>query len=228
MNSNLLDCIEIDPEDNPTAAVIWLHGLGADGHDFEPIVPELRLPESLAIRYVFPHAPMRPVTINAGMVMRAWFDILDIDLKHNIDLAGFLESADHLRALIEREIQAGMASERIVVAGFSQGGAVALHTALRYEKKLAGIIALSSFLPTASSTADERAPVNADTPVFMGHGSADPMVPIGSGIEARQELTRLKYDISWQDYPIPHSVCPEEIEDIRNWLVNVLMPKSGT
>ena len=222
MNPELLNCIEINPEDRPTAAVIWLHGLGADGHDFEPIVPELRMPESLPTRFVFPHAPKRPVTINAGMVMRAWFDISDIDLKRNVDLEGFLESADHLRALIEREIQAGIPSERIVVAGFSQGGAVALHTALRYKKKLAGIIALSTFLPTASSTADERSPVNSDTPVFMGHGSTDPMVPIAAGIEARQELTCLKYDITWHDYPIPHSVCPEEIADIRKWLVRVL------
>ena len=228
MNSNLLDCIEIDPEDSPTAAVIWLHGLGADGHDFEPIVPELRMPESLPTRFVFPHAPKRPVTINAGMVMRAWFDILDMDLKRNFDLEGFLESADHLRALIDREIKTGIPSERIVVAGFSQGGAVALHTGLRHEHKLAGIIGLSTFLPTADSTADGRSSINADTPVFMGHGTVDPMVPITAGIEARQELTRLNYDVSWQDYPIPHSVCPEEIEDIRNWLVNVLMPRTGS
>ena len=222
MNSNILDCIEIDPEDSPSAAVIWLHGLGADGHDFEPIVPMLGIPESIAIRYIFPHAPMRPVTINAGMVMRAWFDILDLDLKRNVDLEGFLASVDHLRALIEREIQAGIPSERIVVAGFSQGGAVALHTGLRYENKLAGIIGLSTFLPTKDSTADERSQINADTPIFMGHGSADPMVPISAGSEARQELDNLGYNVIWQDYPIPHSVCAEEIEHIGEWLVNTL------
>ncbi len=222
MNSDVLDCVEIDPQGKPSAAIIWLHGLGADGHDFEPIVPELHLPESPAIRYVFPHAPMRAVTINAGMVMRAWFDILELDIKRNIDLEGFLESADHLRALIEREIQADIPSERIVVAGFSQGGAVALHTGLRFEKKLAGIIALSTYLPTAGSTADERSEVNAATPIFMGHGSADPVVPVAAGIEARQELSALKYDVTWHAYPMPHSVCPQEIEDIRNWLQSVL------
>lgn len=222
MNSDVLDCVEIDPQGKPSAAIIWLHGLGADGHDFEPIVPELHLPESPAIRYVFPHAPMRAVTINAGMVMRAWFDILELDIKRNIDLEGFLESADHLRALIEREIQADIPSERIVVAGFSQGGAVALHTGLRFEKKLAGIIALSTYLPTAGSTADERSEVNAATPIFMGHGSADPVVPVAAGIEARQELCALKYDVTWHAYPMPHSVCPQEIEDIRNWLQSVL------
>jgi len=174
MNSDVLDCVEIEPQGKPSAAIIWLHGLGADGHDFEPIVPELHLPESPAIRYVFPHAPMRAVTINAGMVMRAWFDILELDIKRNIDLEGFLESADYLRALIEREIQADIPSERIVVAGFSQGGAVALHTGRRFEQRLDGIIALSTYWPTAGSTADERSEVNAATPIFMGHGSPSP------------------------------------------------------
>lgn len=223
MEPELLDCVEVNPPLKPVATIIWLHGLGADGHDFEPIVPELGLPDTLPIRYVFPHAPMRSVTINAGMVMRAWFDILDIQLSRKVDIDNFLESADQLEALIQAELQNGMPAERIVLAGFSQGGAVALHTGLRFEKSLAGILALSTYLPTADTLAEERSPANAKVPIMMAHGTMDPLVPVANAITARQALTRLKYKVSWHEYPMQHAVCPEEIRDIGAWFTSILV-----
>ena len=218
-NSQFLECVEINPRKNAEYAVIWLHGLGADGHDFEPIVPELGLPESLAVRFVFPHAPKRPVTINASMVMRAWYDILDLATR-KVDLQAVEASSAQVRKLIERETSAGIASHRIVLAGFSQGGAIALHTGLRYEKPLAGILALSTYSPTVGRLAEERSPANAAIPILMAHGQYDPVIPITAAISTRDELIRLKYAIQWQAYPMQHEVCMEEIDAIRVWLLD--------
>ncbi len=224
MTSELLECVEIDPGKKPTASIIWLHGLGADGHDFEPIVPELGIPESLPVRYVFPHAPMRPVTLNGGMVMRAWFDILEAGFPRRVDMQGFLESVGHLDRLIAEEHERGVPHERIVLAGFSQGGSIALHTGLRYGKPLAGILALSTYLPTLDSLAEGRCQANADIPIMMAHGFMDPMVPLETAQEARDELVRLGYRVEWSQYPMGHTVCPDEIDSIRSWLVRLLGP----
>lgn len=222
MSGELLDCVEIDPSEEPSAVVIWLHGLGADGHDFEAIVPELRLPDELPVRFVFPHAPRRPVTINFGMVMRAWYDILEMDVARKIDLKNFLDSAERLKDLITRERQAGIAPERILLAGFSQGGAVALHTGLRYPDRLAGIMALSTYLPTIDQLEEERSLANADVPVFMAHGRYDSMIPVDNAHRAREAMEALGYKVQWHDYPIEHQVSMDEIRDIRNWLLEVL------
>ncbi len=223
MNSELPDCIEINPSGDPAAVIIWLHGLGADGHDFEAIVPELRLPDTLPVRFVFPHAPMRAVTINGGVVMRAWFDIFDVELTAaSIDHDQFLESADMLAALIENELRRGMAAERIVLAGFSQGGAIVLHTGLHYEKKLAGILAMSMHLPTIADTASAFSTAGEQVPIMMAHGQTDPVIPLDKAIATRQALSDLGYAVDWHDYPIPHSVCAEEIADIRTWLLKIL------
>jgi phospholipase/carboxylesterase len=223
LNSDLLDCIEINPPGGPIATIIWLHGLGADGHDFEAIVPELRLPESLPIRYVFPHAPERSITINAGLRMRAWFDILD--LKHradSIDIDQFLESGDLIKALIKNELKSGIPSNRILLAGFSQGGAIVLDTGLRYPKQLAGILAMSMHLPTIYNLATELSPANRKVPIMMAHGQMDPVIPVAKAIETRQELTRLGYAVRWHEYPMQHTVCANEIREIRSWLLQIL------
>jgi phospholipase/carboxylesterase len=222
MEQELLDCVEIDPDGEPSAVVIWLHGLGADGHDFEAIVPELRLPDEMPLRFVFPHAPRRPVTINFGMVMRAWYDIVEMDVARKIDFENFLASAERLKDLIARERQSGIPSERILLAGFSQGGAVALHTGLRYEEPLAGIMALSTYLPTVEKLAKERSTANAAVPVFMAHGRYDSMIPIDNATVARETMESLGYPVEWHAYPIEHQVSMEEIGDIRNWLRTVL------
>ena len=209
MTSELLECVEINPKKEPAYVVIWLHGLGADGHDFEAIVPELRLPESLPIRYVFPHAPTRPVTINMGMVMRAWYDILEMDVSRKVDVDTIVESSELLRNLIQRELDAGIPSERILLAGFSQGGAIVLHTALRYEKPLAGLLALSTYLPTVDSLAAERSDANRHIPILMAHGKHDPMIPLINAENTRETLTRRGYTIQWHTYPMEHQVCME-------------------
>ncbi len=218
----LLDYVEINPEAEPLATVIWLHGLGADGHDFEPVVPDLRLPTSLPIRFLFPHAPERSVTINAGMIMRAWYDILELGDPTAVNMEELLESAHHLRALIENENERGMEPHRIVLAGFSQGGTIALHAGLRYERKLAGLLGLSTYLPDLDALAQQRSNVNLRIPIMMAHGSMDPMIPIGKGIQTKQELTRLGYSVEWHHYSMMHEVCPEEIGHIRAWLLKVL------
>jgi phospholipase/carboxylesterase len=224
MTSELLECVEINPEKEPAYVVIWLHGLGADGHDFEAIVPELRLPESLPVRYLFPHAPTRPVTINMGMVMRAWYDILEMDVSRKVDVDTIVESSGLLRDLIQRELDAGIPSERILLAGFSQGGAIVLHTALRYEKPLAGLLALSTYLPTVDFLAAERSDANRHIPILMAHGKHDPMIPIINAENTREALTRLGYTIQWHTYPMEHQVCTEEIEAIRNWMLEIMQP----
>ncbi|MGD2096665.1 MAG: dienelactone hydrolase family protein [Desulfobacterales bacterium] len=223
MNSDLLDCIEVNPAGDPSAAIIWLHGLGADGHDFEAIVPQLRLPASLPVRFVFPHAPQRAVTVNGGVVMRAWFDIYDVDLTaDSINHEHFRESVGLLSALIENELQSGMASDRIVLAGFSQGGAIVLHAGLHYENKLAGILALSMHLPTVAQSAAAFSSANRQVPIMMAHGQSDPIIPLPKALETRQALSDLGYAVDWHEYPMPHSVCAEEIEDIRLWLLKIL------
>jgi len=216
-----LETIEIDTGAAPTAAVIWLHGLGADGHDFEPIVPELGLAPSPAIRFVFPHAPIRPVTINQGMRMRAWYDILQLG-RGTEDEAGIRASEKLLLQLIEREGARGIPPERIVLAGFSQGGAIALQTTLRFPQRLAGTLALSTYLPLASMASAERTTASLATPIFMAHGSYDPMIALEQARRSYDALTGLGYRIEWHEYPMPHSVCAEEIADIAAWLARVL------
>ena len=212
----LLESIEIETGANPELAVIWLHGLGADGHDFEPIVPELGL--RIPVRFVFPHAPVRPVTINGGMAMRAWYDILGFNRTAAEDDAGVRTSASAVVELIDREIERGIPSERVVLAGFSQGGAIALHTALREPRKLAGVMALSTYLPLAATLPGERSPANARMPIFMAHGAVDNVLPLALGETARRALEALGYAVEWHVYPMAHSVCLEEISAIGAWL----------
>ena len=214
------DTVEVTTGDNPVGSVIWLHGLGADGHDFEPIVPELRLPAELPLRFVFPHAPVRPVTINGGATMRAWYDILSLDATGRADAAGVRESTALLDALIEREQQRGVAADRIVVAGFSQGGAIAINAVLHAQQKLAGLMALSTYIPLPGEMAASGG--NRDLPVFMAHGSFDPMLPMQWGKASAEQLTALGFAVEWHDYPMAHAVCAEEINDIRDWLLKVL------
>jgi len=221
----ILETIEIETGKNPSASVIWMHGLGADGNDFVPIVNELELDGTPAIRFVFPHAPMRPVTINNGFVMRAWYDVSYGDLEgqsRRSDEQGVRESQAHITALIEREARRGVGAEHIVLAGFSQGGAIALQTGLRYPRKLAGVLALSTYLPLAESLTQEATPANRTTPIFMAHGTYDPVVPLMMGAGSMTLLSGLGYAVEWRQYPMPHSVCPEEIRDIGAWLRKVL------
>lgn len=218
-----IEALEIQTGPSPDAAVIWLHGLGADGTDFEPVVPELRLPTQLRLRFVFPHAPVRPVTINMGMPMRAWYDILQMGGGRE-DEAGIRASQELLEGLIEREQGRGVASQRIVLAGFSQGGAIVLQTGLRFAQRLGGILALSTYLPLAGTLAAERSPANRDLPVFMAHGAHDPMIHIDRARESRAALEALGYAVQWQEYAMPHSVCGEEIADIAAWLLRLLAP----
>ena len=219
--TQLLETIEIETGERPDGAVIWLHCLGADGHDFEPIVPELRLPQRLALRFVFPHAPIRPVTLNQGMRMRAWYDILQLGGGREDD-PGIRASQKSLDNLIAREGARGIAPARIVLAGFSQGGAIALQTALRSGERLAGTLALSTYLPLAPTLAAERNAANRDLPIFMAHGSQDPMIPIDRARASRDALAALGYPVEWREYPMPHSVCLDEISDIAAWLTRVL------
>lgn len=201
--------------------VIWMHGLGADGHDFEPIVPELNLPDSPGIRFIFPHAPMQPVTINGGFVMRAWYDIIAPDLTARQDHEGIVKSADAVTEIIHEQIEGGFPANRIVLAGFSQGGAMALHIGLRSEDNFAGILALSTYLPLADEVSVPPAAQKEEIPIFMTHGLYDPVIPINAGQISKQRLTDLGYQVSWKDYPMEHSVCAEEIVDISQWIKQV-------
>ena len=212
--------VEVETGAEPSASIIWLHGLGADGHDFEPIVPELRLPAELPLRFVFPHAPVRPVTINGGIAMRAWYDIVSFDRGGPVDAAGIGDSTAILEALIAREEQRGIEPGRIVLAGFSQGGAIAINTALRTQKKLAGLMVLSSWL--ALSDALQADALDTSVPVFMAHGQFDPMIPMQFGRSSADALAGAGFDVEWHDYPMAHAVCPQEIVDIRTWLLKVL------
>ena len=217
--ADLLETVEIDAP-SPQAAIVWMHGLGADGHDFAPIVPELRLP--VPVRFVFPHAPMRAVTINFGAVMRAWYDVRGVGGQRREDGDGVRASQVQIEALIARERARGIAANRIVLAGFSQGGAMALHTALRHPERLAGILALSCALPLADSLEAEAAPANRDVPTFMAHGTHDDMIPLARARGAHDVLVRLGFRVEWHQYPMPHAVCAEEIADISAWLSTVL------
>ena len=221
----LLETIELETGKNPTAAVIWMHGLGADGNDFVPIVNELELDGTPPTRFVFPHAPQRPVTINNGFVMRAWYDISFGDLEgksRRADEQGVRDSQAQIGALIEREMKRGVTAAKIVLAGFSQGGAMALHTGLRYPARLAGIMALSTYLPLAESLPLEAAAANKATPILMAHGTFDPVVPLVMGAGSMTFMAGLGYAIDWKQYPMQHSVCPQEIEDIAKWLKRIL------
>ena len=214
----LLPAVEHETAADPRYSVIWLHGLGADGHDFAPIVPELVAADWPALRFVFPHAPVRPVTVNGGMPMRAWYDIVGFDLVARQDEAGIRASMAAVEALIARENERGVPDERIVLAGFSQGGAIALSAGLRHAKRLAGIMALSTYLPIADTLAAERSAANADVPIFQAHGTFDPVVIPPRGSDSRDLLQRLGYRVDWHSYPMAHAVCAEEIADLRGWL----------
>jgi phospholipase/carboxylesterase len=217
-----LETVELETAPTPDAAIIWLHGLGADGNDFVPMVPELVKRGERAWRFVFPHATPRPVTINGGMRMRAWYDIQSLDRKTVEDEPGFRDSDLAIRGLIDREAQRGISAERIVLAGFSQGGAVSLYVAPRYARRLAGVMALSAYLPLAERLVTERRPANDATPIFMAHGRDDGVLPITLGQESRARLAALGYTVEWHQYPMAHAVCAAEIADIREFLFRVL------
>jgi phospholipase/carboxylesterase len=219
--TQLLETIEIETGARPDAAVIWLHGLGADGHDFEPVVPQLRLPGRLAVRFVFPHAPVRPVTINQGMRMRAWYDIVQLGGGRE-DEAGIRASQQQLEGLIEREGARGIPAGRVVLAGFSQGGAIALQTALRFRERLAGTLALSTYLPLAAKLDAERSAAGREMPILMAHGTHDPMISIEHARRSRDMLVALGYRVEWREYAMPHSLCADEISDLAAWLTRVL------
>ena len=225
MSQQSLETIEIQTGDKPTASVIWMHGLGADGNDFVPIVQELDLEGVRPIRFVFPHAPMQPVSINNGYVMRAWYDIKWGDLEgkaKQADETGVRVSQAAIEALIDRELQRGIGAQRIVLAGFSQGGAIALQTGLRYSNKIAGVMALSTYLPLAESFGQERAQANGMTSIFMAHGTHDNVVPYEMGARSRDLLAQHGYSVEWHEYRMQHSVCLEEIADVGAWLKKVL------
>jgi phospholipase/carboxylesterase len=222
MPADLLPAIELETAPHPAASVIWMHGLGADGNDFVPIVPELRLPPTLAVRFLFPHAPMRSVTINNGMRMRAWYDIAAADLTNRADLAGVRQSQAQLEALIGRENARGIAAERVVLAGFSQGGAIALYTGVRHSERLAGIMALSTYLISPDALAADATEANRGTPIFMAHGTADPIVRFQWGEASKRLLEAGDYDVEWHSYGMEHSVCLEEVQAIGAWLARVL------
>ena len=218
----MLETIELESAPNPTAAVIWLHGLGADGNDFVPIVDEIDFRGTAPIRFVFPHAPQIPVTINGGYVMRAWYDILGVDLVRREDTEGLKRSQQSIEELIAREKARGIPAGRIVLAGFSQGCAMTLLTGLRHAERLAGLMGLSGYLPRAQETLIERSTANMGLPIFLAHGSHDPVVNIDRATASRKALVDMGYPVEWHTYPMPHSVCAEEVKDIGDWLRKVL------
>ena len=218
----MLDCIEIEPNGPATASVIWLHGLGADGNDFVPIVEELGLPADHGVRFVFPNAPVQPVTINNGMPMRAWYDIKGMAIADKQDAEGIRASAREIEQLIDREGERGIAPERIVLAGFSQGGAIALHTGLRHARGLAGIMALSTYLPLAETLGDEASDANRGVSILQAHGSQDPVVPMQLGQASRDHMLEAGYDVAWHEYPMQHQVCMPQIATIGRWLTDRL------
>jgi phospholipase/carboxylesterase len=218
-----LETVTVETGPDPEFTIIWMHGLGADGHDFEPLVPELVERNMPALRFVFPHAPVRPVTINNGYAMRAWYDIIGIDRRSAEDFAGMHASAAAITALIRNENDRGIATSRIALAGFSQGGAMALHTGTRHPEKLAGIIALSCYLPLTREFDAHRSAANQATPIFMAHGAQDPVVPWPLGDESRRLLESAGYRVEWHTYPMPHSLCEPEVADLRRWLAARVM-----
>jgi phospholipase/carboxylesterase len=210
--------VTLSPAAPAVASVILLHGLGADGWDFVPIVSELRLPDTLPVRFVFPHAPQRPLTVNNGYVMRAWYDIKSFTPEGRADAAGLVESARRIDDYLHKEIALGVPASRLVLAGFSQGGAVALHAGLRFTERLAGLVALSCYLPFPSSLAAEKSAANLDVPILMCHGRTDPVVHVGMGLEARDALKAQGYAVEWHEYPMQHEVCAEELAEVARWL----------
>ena len=222
MTAQLLNTLEIEPAGPAHSSVIWMHGLGAGARDFEPIVPELKLPVELGIRFVFPNAPIRPVTINNGMQMRAWYNVLSLDLPRQEDAEGVYASEQAINVLLEREKQRGIPAERIVLAGFSQGGVMALHTGLRYPERLAGILALSCYIPLAARLSNERGSANQATPIFITHGDYDAVIPMRYGQQSVDLLRSLGYAVEWSDCGMGHEVCWEEIRDVAQWLQRVL------
>ena len=217
-----LHTIEHETGPKPRAAVIWMHGLGADAHDFEPVLPILDFGSARPVRYVFPNAPVRPVTLNGGMAMRAWYDLISMDRDAPQDEAGIRASAAGIETLIRREIGRGIDSTQIIMAGFSQGGAMALFTALRFPEPLAGVLALSTYLPLAGAVIAERSEANAGIPIFMAHGDFDDVVPVNFARNSRKRLAKLGHEVEWREYPMPHSVSPEELVHIKAFLDRVL------
>ncbi len=218
MSESLLPCVEVNPTQEAKACIIWMHGLGDSGHGFAPIVPELKLPDELAIRFLFPHAPERPVTINGGMRMRAWYDIKSLDFNSRADLEGVLESAAQVERLIESQINEGIPAERIILAGFSQGGVIALHLATRYQKKLAGVMALSTYMCEPQNLAAEAVDTNRDTPIMMAHGEQDEVVPMFLGNAAYKVLKENGFNATWTTYTMQHNVCMKELNDISEFI----------
>jgi len=220
--------IVIQTGQQPRHSIIWLHGLGADGHDFVPVIDELKLP--VAVRYIFPHAPMRPVTINGGFVMRAWYDItqmapstgLRADSDAHQDAAGIRASQTYIESLIAREVEQGIAPDNIILAGFSQGGAIVLHTALRQNTPIGGVLALSTYLPLSDSSANEMVAATTATSIFMAHGRSDTVVPYSLGVSSKEKLQAFGFAVEWHEYPMQHSVCNAELHDIGNWLAERL------
>ena len=219
---DVLPNIEVATNDNPQVAIIWLHGLGADGNDFVPFVQELNLSGLPGIRFVFPHANTMPVTINGGYTMRAWYDIIHTDLGRQEDEKGLRASQLQVEALIEREKSRGIPASRIILGGFSQGCAMTLQTGLRYKEKLGGLLCLSGYVPLADKVAAERSAANQDTPIFLVHGRLDPVIPLARATASRDLLQSLGYNVEWHDYYMQHSVCPEEVSDISGWLNKIL------
>jgi len=216
------ETVEIETGEGPAAAVIWMHGLGSDMHDFEPVVPMLSLGPQRPVRYVFPNAPFRPVTLNGGTVMRAWYDLRSLEHVDDEDEAGLRSSAALIEGLIEREAERGIDPDKIVLAGFSQGGAIALFTALRYTRTLAGVVALSAYLPLGEVISQELHPANAKLPIFMAHGAIDDVVPIRFSRNSRKKLHQMGYEVSWWEYPVSHTVIPEELQQVKQFLSDVL------
>jgi phospholipase/carboxylesterase len=217
-----LSTVVVEPQQNAKACVIWLHGLGADGHDFEPIVPELRLPDEMGVRFIFPHAPVQPVTINGGYAMRSWYDILEANLSRRVDEQGVRDSAAQIQLLIEQQIADGIPANKIVLAGFSQGGAITLFLGLRLPMRLAGLMALSTYLPIPEKLAGERSDVMRDVPIFYAHGQIDNIVPAMLARQSVQQLQDLNYQVDYREYRMAHSVCPDEIDHISQFLQSVL------
>ncbi len=218
--STLLETVELQTQDSVQYSIIWMHGLGADANDFVPIVPELKFPDGVGVRFIFPNAPVRPITINNGMAMRGWFDILSLArIEREEDEQGLYESKEHIEALIKRENERGIPSERIFLAGFSQGCAMTLLTGVRYPEKLAGLIGLSGYLPLYQRTAEEASVANKDTPIFLVHGNFDPVIPIQIAHTSHQKLVELGYQVEWRQYPMAHQVCAEEVADLNQFII---------
>ena len=223
MTESLLQCVEIEPDAKAERSVIWLHGLGASGNDFAPIIPMLDLSALPPVRFVLPHAPTMPVTLNGGMVMRAWFDIEQLDVNDfRVDEDGVRQAAASIEALIQRELERGVSRDHIVLAGFSQGGAIALHHGVRQTEPLAGILAMSTDLPMPEQAAEQHTEASRKTPVFLAHGSHDPVVVLARGMKTRERLTAMGYEVEWHEYAMQHEVCAEELADLASWMCRVL------